>query len=235
MVLENTKNAVIELENNNLVQSYKRPNFVLDHGKGMTLYDTEGNAYQDWVAGIAVNALGYGDAGLTQALQQASAGLFTPATYYTAQQAELAALPSKNFADRVFFSNSGTETNEAIKFARKVAYDSGNRQNRNRPLQSRLSRAMGRWRSRRKKVPETLRLMPGAVLAEFNNIASAEAAIMRTPPPIVQGDHVATPEFLQALRAPVTSSALSLFSTKFSAALGARVPGRTSLGVTRTS
>lgn len=215
MVLENTKNAVIELENNNLVQSYKRPNFVLDHGKGMTLYDTEGNAYQDWVAGIAVNALGYGDAGLTQALQQASAGLVhTSNLYYTAQQAELAALlVEKSFADRAFFSNSGTEANEgAIKFARKVAYDSGN------PAKTEIvhfshafhGRTMGSLAlTPKEKYQKPFGpLMPGAVLAEFNNIASAEAAINENTAAVfiepVQGEggiHVATPEFLQALRA----------------------------------
>src|SRR5690349_8976981 len=129
MVLEGQLNPVIQKENAHLVQSYKRPNFVLDHGQGMTLYDTEGKAYQDWVAGIAVNALGYGDPGLTQALQGAATGLIhTSNLYYTEQQAELATmLCEKSFADRAFFSNSGTEANEgAIKFARKVAYDGGN-------------------------------------------------------------------------------------------------------------
>lgn len=44
-------------ENQFIVQSYKRAPFVLVHGEGVNLYDTEGNAYLDWVAGIAVNAL----------------------------------------------------------------------------------------------------------------------------------------------------------------------------------
>ena len=47
---------------------------MLARGEGVTLYDTEGKAYQDWVAGIAVNALGYSDPGLTQKLQQAATG-----------------------------------------------------------------------------------------------------------------------------------------------------------------
>ena len=92
VVLEDQLNPVIQLENEHLVQSYKRPPFVLARGEGMTLYDTDGKAYQDWVAGIAVNALGYGDPGLTQAIQQAAAGLIhTSNLYYTEPQAELAA------------------------------------------------------------------------------------------------------------------------------------------------
>src|SRR5690606_167609 len=124
-----TQHPTIQLENDHLVQSYKRPPFVLVRGEGVTLYDADGNAYLDWVAGIAVNALGYADPELTQVIQQAATGLIhTSNLYYTAPQAELAALLcERSFADRAFFTNSGTEANEgAIKFARKVAYDSGN-------------------------------------------------------------------------------------------------------------
>lgn len=214
MVLENQKNPVIELENNNIVQSYKRPEFVLDHGKGMMLYDTDGKGYQDWVAGIAVNALGYGDPGLTQALQRGAAGLIhTSNLYYTAQQAELAALLiEKSFADRAFFSNSGTEANEgAIKFARKVAYDSGNSAKTEIVHFSRAfhGRTMGSLAlTPKEKYQKPFGpLMPGAILAEFNDIASAEAAINENTAAVfiepIQGEggiHPATSEFLQALR-----------------------------------
>src|SRR5690606_33354496 len=97
--------------------------------EGATLYDASGKAYADWVAGIAVNALGYGDAGLSEALRAASGGLVHMSNlYYTENYAELAAeLCRLSFADRVFFANSGAEANEgAIKFARRAAYDSGN-------------------------------------------------------------------------------------------------------------
>lgn len=214
MVLEGQLNPVIQKENAHLVQSYKRPNFVLERGKGMYLYDSEGKAYQDWVAGIAVNALGYGDPGLTQALQSAATGLIhTSNLYYTEQQAELAAmLCEKSFADRVFFSNSGTEANEgAIKFARKVAYDGGS------PNKTEIvhfthafhGRTMGSLAlTPKEKYQKPFGpLMPGAVLAEFNDIAAAEAAINETTAAVfiepVQGEggiHPATPEFLQALR-----------------------------------
>jgi acetylornithine/N-succinyldiaminopimelate aminotransferase len=214
VVLDEQKQSVIELENAYVVQSYKRPNFVLDHGRGMTLYDQDGKAYQDWVAGIAVNALGYGDPGLTGAIQQAATGLIhTSNLYYTAPQAELAAmLVEKSFADRVFFSNSGTEANEgAIKFARKAAYDEGN------PAKTEIvhfshafhGRTMGSLSlTPKEKYQKPFGpLMPGAVLAEFNDIASAEAAITANTAAVfvepIQGEggiHAATPEFLQALR-----------------------------------
>src|SRR5688500_397634 len=125
---QNLTDQIIGLDHDHVVQSYKRPPFVLVRGEGVNPYDAEGNAYQDWVAGIAVNALGYGDPGLTAAIQKAAMGLLhTSNLYHTASYASLAArLCELSFADRVFFSNSGTEANEgAIKFARKAAYDSG--------------------------------------------------------------------------------------------------------------
>ncbi len=207
-------NPVIQEENSFLVQSYKRPPFVLDHGAGMTLYDTEGKAYQDWVAGIAVNALGYGDAGLTQKLQQAATGLIhTSNLYYTEPQADLAAaLVAKSFADRVFFSNSGTEANEgAIKFARKAAFDGGNLDKQEIVHFSHAfhGRTMGSLAlTPKEKYQKPFgKLMPGAVQAEFNDIESAKAAITDKTAAVfvepVQGEggiHAATPEFLRAVR-----------------------------------
>ena len=208
------QSKIIQLENANLVQSYKRPPFVLDHGVGMTLYDTEGKAYEDWVAGIAVNALGYGDPGLVAKLQQAATGLIhTSNLYYTEPQVELAAaLVAKSFADRVFFSNSGTEANEgAIKFARKVAFDGGNPDKQEIVHFSHAfhGRTMGSLAlTPKEKYQKPFgKLMPGAVQAEFNSVESAKAAINDQTAAVfvepVQGEggiHPATQEFLQTLR-----------------------------------
>ncbi len=208
------QSKVIQLENANLVQSYKRPPFVLDHGVGMTLYDTEGKAYEDWVAGIAVNALGYGDPGLVEKLQQAATGLIhTSNLYYTEPQVALAAaLVAKSFADRVFFCNSGTEANEgAIKFARKVAFDGGNPDKQEIVHFSHAfhGRTMGSLAlTPKEKYQKPFgKLMPGAVQAEFNNVESAKATISDKTAAVfvepVQGEggiHPATPEFLQTLR-----------------------------------
>src|SRR5262245_38490948 len=122
-------NEAIHDEQNYLVHTYSRPDFVLVRGEGMTLYDETGKAYQDWVAGVAGNALGYGAKGVSEIIaQQLATGIIhTSNLYYTAPQTQLAKkLVEKSFADRVFFSNSGTEANEgAIKFARRLAYTNG--------------------------------------------------------------------------------------------------------------
>ncbi|MEZ4669178.1 MAG: aspartate aminotransferase family protein [Anaerolineae bacterium] len=197
-----------------MVQTYKRPPFMLVHGEGSTLFDSDGNAYQDWVAGIAVNALGYNDALLTQAVQRAATGLIhTSNLYYTAPQIELAKqLVEKSFADRAFFGNTGAEANEgAIKFARKVQYEKG--------LKDKIEivcftgafhgRTMGAVAlTPKEKYQQPFHpLMPGVVQAEYNNLESAEAAIgAKTAGVIVEpiqgegGINVATAEFLRGLR-----------------------------------
>ncbi len=206
--------STIQMENDYIVQSYKRPPFVLARGEGMTVYDTEGNAYEDWVAGIAVNALGYGDPGLVAALQQAATGLIhTSNLYYTAPQAELAAmLVQKSFADRVFFCNSGAEANEgALKFARRLAYDNGDINRKEvvcftNAFHGRTVGALSLTPKEKYQKPFAP-LMPGVVVAEYNDLASAEAAISPATVAVfvepVQGEggiNTATPEFLRGLR-----------------------------------
>ena len=98
------------------------------HGEGMRLFGTDGRAYTDFIAGIAVNALGYRHPGLTQAIcEQADKLIHCSSLYYMENQAALAkALTEKSCADKVFFSNSGAEANEgAFKLARKFFYLKG--------------------------------------------------------------------------------------------------------------
>lgn len=47
-----------------LLPVYARPEFVISHGKGSYVWDTEGRKYLDFTAGIAVNALGHADEGV---------------------------------------------------------------------------------------------------------------------------------------------------------------------------
>ena len=52
---------VIAAEARTIVPTYRRPDVVFSHGRGVYLYDTLGNAYLDFTAGIAVTALGHSD------------------------------------------------------------------------------------------------------------------------------------------------------------------------------
>lgn len=109
-----------------ILHTYNRYPVVLDHGQGVYLYDTEGKKYLDFAAGIAVQALGYGDVEYNQALKgQIDKLLHTSNLYYNQPTIEAAEkLCAVSGLDRVFFTNSGTEAIEgAIKAAKKYAYD----------------------------------------------------------------------------------------------------------------
>ena len=104
--------------------TYKRGDVEMVRGEGVYLIDADGNRYLDFVSGIAVNALGYSDAGLVATMKAASEGLLHVSNlYWTAPAARLAAtLVKRSFASKVFFCNSGAEANEgAFKFARRWA------------------------------------------------------------------------------------------------------------------
>jgi acetylornithine/N-succinyldiaminopimelate aminotransferase len=106
-----------------LLDVYRRPPMEIVRGAGVELFDAEGKAYLDFVAGIAVNALGYGDEGLERAMREAlEGGLVHVSNLYRSAPGERLAekLVERTFADRVFFCNSGAEANEgAFKIARR--------------------------------------------------------------------------------------------------------------------
>jgi len=107
-----------------LLPVYKRAPIELVRGEGIRLYDTEGREYLDFTSGIAVNALGYGDEGLRNAINAAADGLIHVSNLFRTSPGEQLAqrLADLSFADRVFFCNSGVEANEgAFKFARRWA------------------------------------------------------------------------------------------------------------------
>jgi acetylornithine/N-succinyldiaminopimelate aminotransferase len=113
-----------------LLPIYRRAPMVLTGGEGAELFDSEGNRYLDFTSGIAVNSLGYGDAGLRAAMHAAvDAGLVHVSNLYRTEPGELLAqaLVERTFASSVFFCNSGAEANEgAFKFARRWARATGN-------------------------------------------------------------------------------------------------------------
>lgn len=108
-----------------LLSTYKRAPMEFVRGEGVELVDADGKRYLDFASGIAVNSLGYGDAGIAAAISEAlTSGLIhTSNLYRTAAGEQLAAkLIERSFASKVFFCNSGAEANEgAFKFARRWA------------------------------------------------------------------------------------------------------------------
>lgn len=112
---------VIQMENDHMLATYARLPIVITTGKGCKVYDPEGKSYLDFVAGIAVNLLGYGYQPLLDAIVAQTQELIHASNlYYTIPQTQLAKdLTLISGFSRVFFNNSGAEANEvALKMAR---------------------------------------------------------------------------------------------------------------------
>ena len=106
-----------------LLGVYARVGPLFVAGEGSEVIADDGTRYLDFVAGIAVNALGYNHAVIRAAVLRAlESGLVHVSNLYRTEPGERLAeeLVARSFADRVFFCNSGAEANEAaFKFARK--------------------------------------------------------------------------------------------------------------------
>lgn len=206
---------VIQKDQQYSVPVAARPDFVLARGEGVTVYDADGKAYTDWVAGIAVNALGYGDKELMDVvgMQMGTGLIHVSGLYHTQAMVELAELLCTNsFADKAYFCNSGAEANEgALKFARKLAYVNENL-NKTKVVsftEAFHGRTMGALAITPKdKYQAPFKpMVPGAVVGEFNSVESAREVIDEDTVAVIiepiQGEggiNVATAEFLQALR-----------------------------------
>ncbi|MBM9520209.1 acetylornithine transaminase [Desulforhopalus vacuolatus] len=104
-----------------IVGSYTRYPAVIVEGQGCRVKDANGKSYLDFLAGIAVTALGHCHPKVTAAITEQTAKLVHISNlWYTTPMVELAEMLVANcFADKVFFCNSGAEANEAaIKMAR---------------------------------------------------------------------------------------------------------------------
>ncbi|MET0356469.1 MAG: aspartate aminotransferase family protein [Cellvibrio sp.] len=111
-----------------LMNTYGARTLTLTRGEGSRVWDDKGNSYLDAISGIAVCGLGYSHPAVTKALTEQVSTLIHCSNYYNIpnQQKLADLLIQQSGMDKVFFSNSGAEANEAaIKIARKFANDSG--------------------------------------------------------------------------------------------------------------
>ena len=111
-----------------LMPNYAPASFIPVKGKKSVLWDEKGKDYIDFGGGIAVTCLGHSHPALNKVLKNQASKLWHVSNYlYNKPALELSEMLTKEtFADKVFFSNSGNEANEAaIKLARKYFYDQG--------------------------------------------------------------------------------------------------------------
>ena len=122
------------MKNQNLINThdqyvmgtYGRFPIAISHGRGARLYDLDGKEYIDFTSGIGVNSLGYGNPAWIQAITDQAQKLgHISNLYYTEPAAKVARqLCERTGFSKVFFANSGAESNEGIiKLARKYSRD----------------------------------------------------------------------------------------------------------------
>ena len=206
-------NNKIQAAEENLLHVYNRFPVVLDHGKGVYLYESDGKEYLDFAAGIAVCGLGYGNEELNNALKEQIDKLcHTSNLFYHESCGEAAKeLNRVSGMDRVFFTNSGTEANEgALKAARRYAYTKKNGRYEFIAMENSFhGRSFGAVSvtghdSYREPFEPVL---PGVKFAKFNDLDSVKAlvsgktcAIILEPLQGEGGINLATQEFMEGIR-----------------------------------
>ena len=208
-------NEIMEKAENYVLHTYNRYPVVLDHGKGVRLYDVEGKDYLDFAAGIAVFALGYGNETYNQTLKdQIDRLIHTSNLYYNEPVADAAEKVVKaSGMDKVFFTNSGTEAIEgALKAARKYAYLRDGHSDHeiiamNHSFHGRSMGALSVTGNTHYQDPFRP-LIGGIRFADFNDLESVKAQVTEKTCAIiletVQGEggiYPADPEFLKGVRA----------------------------------
>lgn len=208
------KQEYIDKAESEIYKTYNRFPVVFDHGDGVRLYDTEGNEYLDFFAGIAVAGLGYNDAEFNEAVKaQVDKLLHISNLYYNVPSVEAAGLLLKAAQmDKVFFTNSGTEAIEgALKIARRYAYNKDGGHDHeiiamNHSFHGRSLGALSVTGNDHYQEPFKP-LIPGIKFADFNDLESVKAVVNEKTCAIiletVQGEggiYPATQEFLSGVR-----------------------------------
>jgi len=123
-----TLQEIQALEQKYLLQTYARYPLLIERGKGVHVYDSDGKKYLDLVGGLGVNALGHAHPRIVKVIREhAAKAIHLSNLYYNEYQGLLAEKLCKlSGLDRAFFSNSGTEAMEgALKLARAAGHNSG--------------------------------------------------------------------------------------------------------------
>ena len=209
------KQQYIDRAEHALYKVYNRFSVVFDHGEGVKLYDTDGQEYLDFGAGIAVMGLGYSCDEVKNAVKEQMDKLPHISNLFYNEPAIDAGekLLAVSEMDKVFFTNSGTEAIEgALKIAKRYAYNKGMAPDyeiiaMKHSFHGRSLGALSVTGNDHYQEPFAP-LIPNIRFAEFNNLDSVKAlfsdktcaVIMET----IQGEggiYPATEEFIKGVRA----------------------------------
>ncbi len=220
-----------------VMHTYARFPITLERGHGCVVWDADGKAYLDFVAGIATCTLGHAHPAMVKAVVDQIQTLHHVSNlFYLPAQGKLAQwLVENSCADRAFFCNSGAEANEAaIKLARKYAHTklgidapvilTANASFHGRTLAT--ITATGQPKYQKHFTP----LVPGFDYIPYNDLAALEAkleehggkvcAILLEP---LQGEGGVRPgdrEFFQAVRRICSDRGLLLIADEVQAGMG---------------
>ena len=209
-----TKMENIEKAEHVLYKTYNRFPVIFDHGQGVNLYDSEGQEYLDFGAGIAVMGLGYNDPDYTEALKAQTEKLLHTSNLFYNQPAIDAGekLLKVSGMDKVFFTNSGTEAIEgALKIAKRYAFNRDGHGGHEiiamkHSFHGRSLGALSVTGNDHYQEPFAP-LLPGIKFAEFNNLDSVKALINENTCAIlmetIQGEggiYPCTEEFIKGVR-----------------------------------
>ena len=116
---------IVERDARALITTTKTSPIVAKSAKGVWVTDVDGNTFLDWTSGVGVVNCGYSHPKIVKAMQDQAARLvhFAGTDFYYDSQVDyaerLAQLTPGAFPKKVFYTNSGTESNEAaIKIAK---------------------------------------------------------------------------------------------------------------------
>lgn len=208
------KQEYIDRAEQALYKTYNRFPVIFDHGDGVKLYDTDGQEYLDFGAGIAVMGLGYNDPAFNEAVKaQVDKLLHTSNLFYNQPSVEAGEkLLKAAQMEKVFFTNSGTEAVEgALKIAKRYAYDKGMAPDyeiiaMKHSFHGRSLGALSVTGNDHYQEPFAP-LIPGIRFAEFNNLDSVKALFSEKTCAVmmetVQGEggiYPAEEEFLAGVR-----------------------------------
>ncbi len=126
--MDKDKSKIIARDKQYILATYAPYDIVFEKGEGCFLYDTEGKKYLDFLAGIAVCALGHNNKKIIDAMMTQAQKVMLVSNYFYSQPRGL--LAEKLMADthfsKAFFTNSGAEANEtALKVAKKYLNQQG--------------------------------------------------------------------------------------------------------------
>jgi len=219
------------LYSENIMPTYGRFDLDIARGVGCRVWDFEGREYLDFGAGIAVCSLGHAHPEVTEAVcQQAGTLVHVSNLYRTRPQGELArSMVESTGAGKVFFCNSGAEANEGlIKLARKFGHEEGRYEvitmtNSFHGRTMACISATGQEKVKKDFSPLLegfSHVSYGDVEAVRSAIGPKTAAILLEPVQGEGGIHIATAEYLRALRELCDERGLLLFFDEVQCGLG---------------